>query len=101
MKNLNKTIERVLNDEGDVRAATAPFQAEFPYEREEEAQVTRREFCNFLGLTSAALFLGAGGFAAKAALDARTTESFSAAHLSGAETHEPNSAFNIKITSAT
>ena len=42
----------------DVRTATAPYQSEFPYERDEEAQVTRREFCNFLGLTSAALFLG-------------------------------------------
>jgi len=48
-----------LSDESDVRAATEPFQAEFPYERDEEAQVTRREFCNFLGLTSAALFAGA------------------------------------------
>ncbi len=71
--NLSETIKRVIDDErrsdeNDVRAATAPFQAEFPYERDEEAQVTRREFCNFLGLTSAALFLGAGGFAAKAAL---------------------------------
>jgi nitrite reductase/ring-hydroxylating ferredoxin subunit len=101
MKNLNKTIERMLNDEGDVRAATAPFQAEFPYEREEEAQVTRREFCNFLGLTSAALFLGAGGFAAKAALDARTTESFAAAHVAGAETLEPNSALNFNFPTAT
>ena len=63
------------SDESDVRAATAPFQAEFPYEREEETQVTRREFCNFLGLTSAALFVGAAGFAAKATLDARKSES--------------------------
>ena len=37
-------------DERDVRAATAPYQADFPYERDDEAQVTRREFCNFLGL---------------------------------------------------
>ena len=29
---------------------------DFPYDRDEEAQVTRREFCNFLGLTSAASF---------------------------------------------
>jgi len=35
-----------ISDESDVRAATAPFQAEFPYERDEEAQVTRRcEHC--------------------------------------------------------
>ena len=63
-----------LSDESDVRASTAPFQAEFPYERDEEAQVTRREFCNFLGLTSAALFIGATGFATKAAFDAREVE---------------------------
>ena len=46
-----------MSDESDVRVATAPYQKDFPYERGEEAQVTRREFCNFLGLTSAALFL--------------------------------------------
>src|SRR5205809_907942 len=99
-KNLSQTIARVLNredpvDERDVRAATAPYQADFPYERDEEAQVTRREFCNFLGLTSAALFLGASGFAAKAALDARQTESFVPARVDGAEALEPNSALNF------
>jgi len=95
MKNLNETIQRVLRDEDDVRAATAPFQAEFPYERDEEAQVTRREFCNFLGLTSAALFLGTGGFAAKAALEAGASESFLAAQIAGAEALAPNSSLNF------
>ena len=70
-------------------------QEEFPYERDEEAQVTRREFCNFLGLTSAALFLGTGGFAAKAAIDARESESFAAAQIAGAETLGPNSSLNF------
>jgi nitrite reductase/ring-hydroxylating ferredoxin subunit len=98
--NLSETIKRVIDhetrsDENDVRAATAPFQAEFPYERAEEAQVTRREFCNFLGLTSAALFLGAGGFAAKAALDARKSESFVAAQIIGADALAPNSSLNF------
>ncbi len=96
---LVKTIKQVLtedrSDENDVRAATAPFQADFPYEREEEAQVTRREFCNFLGLTSAALFLGSRWFAAKAALDARKSESFAAARIDGAETLAPNSSLNF------
>lgn len=95
MKNLNETIKQVLSDESDVRAATAPFQADFPYDREEEAHVTRREFCNFLGLTSAALFLGAAGFAAKAALDARKSESLSAARIDGAEALAPNSSLNF------
>jgi Rieske Fe-S protein len=84
-----------MSDENDVRAATAPYQAEFPYERDEEAQVTRREFCNFLGLTSAALFVGAAGFAAKAKLDARESEPLSAAHIEGAETLAPNSSLNF------
>jgi len=84
-----------MADENDVRAATAPYQAEFPYERDEEAQVTRREFCNFLGLTSAALFAGAAGFATKAALDARASESLPAAHIEGAETLAPNSSLNF------
>ena len=84
-----------LSDENDVRAATAPFQAEFPYERDEEAQVTRREFCNFLGLTSAALFVGAAGFAAKAALDARESVSLPVARIDGAETLAPNTSLNF------
>lgn len=99
-KNLSDTIKRVvaneeLSDESDVRAATAPFQAEFPYERDGEAQVTRREFCNFLGLTSAALFVGTAGFAAKAALDARKSEVLTAARIDGAEVLEPNSSLNF------
>lgn len=100
MSKINETIKRVLSDESDVRAATGPFQNEFPYERDEEAQVTRREFCNFLGLTSAALFIGAGGFAAKAAIDARNTESLTAARIDGAETMAPNSALNFNYPAA-
>ena len=61
MSKLADTIHRVLSDEADVRAATEPYQKDFPYDRSDEAQVTRREFCNFLGLTSAALFVGAAG----------------------------------------
>ncbi|MFY9620562.1 MAG: Rieske 2Fe-2S domain-containing protein [Pyrinomonadaceae bacterium] len=93
--NLGETIKRVLSDENDVRAATAPYQAEFPYDRSDEAQVTRREFCNFLGLTSAALFVGAVGFAAKGALDSRKTETLAPARIQGAETLAPNSALNF------
>lgn len=102
MNRLNETINRVMagdrtreSDERDVRAATAPYQAQFPYRRDEETHVTRREFCNFLGLTSAALFLGAGGFAAKAALDSRKETTFAAARVEGAEAMGPNSALNF------
>lgn len=84
-----------LSDEDDVRAATAPFQAEFPYERVEEAQVTRREFCNFLGLTSAALFVGTGGFAVKSVIEASESESFAAAQIEGAEALAPNTSLNF------
>jgi Rieske Fe-S protein len=94
--NLNDTIKRVLADEDDVRLATAPHQQDFPYDREEEAQVTRREFCNFLGLTSAALFMGAAGFAGKAAIDARYTESFTPAKIQGAEALAPGSALSFR-----
>jgi nitrite reductase/ring-hydroxylating ferredoxin subunit len=93
---LKKTIRSVLADENDVRAATAPHQADFPYDRDEEAQVTRREFCNFLGLTSAALFVGATGFAVKAAIDARTTETFTPLRIEGAETLSPGTALNFR-----
>jgi Rieske Fe-S protein len=84
-----------LSDESDVRRATAPFQADFPYERNEEAQVTRREFCNFLGLTSAALFAAAAGFAAKGALDARESPAFAGAEIEGAEALAPNASLNF------
>ncbi|HET9787183.1 MAG TPA: Rieske (2Fe-2S) protein, partial [Pyrinomonadaceae bacterium] len=75
-------------------------QRDFPYDREEEAQVTRREFCNFLGLTSAALFVGAAGFAGKAALDARTTQYFSPSKIEGAEALAPGSALNFHYPTA-
>jgi Rieske Fe-S protein len=88
-------MTKKLSDENDVRAATAPFQAEFPYERDQEAQVTRREFCNFLGFTSAALFVGAAGFATKAALDARESESLAPAVINGAEVLAPNTSLNF------
>ena len=96
-RNISETIKSVLSDESDVRAATAPYQAEFPYERDEEANVTRREFCNFLGLTSAALFVGAAGFAAKAALDARKSESLTPAIINGADALAPNSSLNFNF----
>ena len=87
-----------MSDESDVRVATAPYQKDFPYERGEEAQVTRREFCNFLGLTSAALFLGAAGFAGKAALEARKTPAIAPARIDGAESLAPNSALNFHFS---
>jgi len=90
---MTKDISR--KDESDVQRATAPFQAEFPYERDEEAQVTRREFCNFLGLTSAALFVGAAGFATKAAIDSRKSETLLSAQIDGAETLAANSSLNF------
>ncbi len=99
-KHLSETIKRVIQDESDVSAATAAYQAEFPYERDEEAQVTRREFCNFLGLTSAALFVGAAGFAAKATLDARESVSLPVAPIGGAETLAPNSSLNFSYPTA-
>jgi Rieske Fe-S protein len=86
------------SDERDVRLATEPQQHDFPYDRSEEAQVTRREFCNFLGLTSCALFAGAAGFAGKAAIDARAAgpdASFTPMRIDGAEALAPNSALNF------
>ena len=92
---LSNAINNVLSDEQDVRSATAPYQAEFPYERDEEAQVTRREFCNFLVLTSTALFVGAAGFSAKAAIEARETPRFLPMPIDGASALQPGSALNF------
>ncbi|HCA60133.1 MAG TPA: Rieske (2Fe-2S) protein [Blastocatellia bacterium] len=89
-----------VSEESNVRAATAPYQAEFPYERDSEAQVTRREFCNFLFLTSSALFVGAAGFAGKAAYDARTPAKFTPAKIDGAMSIEPGSALNFSYPTA-
>ena len=84
------------HDEADVRAATAPHQIDFPYDREEEAQVTRREFCNFLGLTSAALFVGAAGFSTVAAIDARRVSTFTPLKIEGAELLAPGTSLNFR-----
>ena len=82
--------------ERDVRRAVAPHQHDFPYERGEEAHVTRREFCNFLALTSTALFVSAAGFAGKAAFDSGGAESFEPRRIEGAEALAPGSALNFR-----
>ena len=91
-QDLHSAIGKVLSDEDDVRVATAPYQAEFPYERDEESQVTRREFCNFLFLTSSALFLASAGFAGKLAYNAGFEQSFTPMKIEGSEALAPGSA---------
>jgi nitrite reductase/ring-hydroxylating ferredoxin subunit len=93
--NLSNAIERVLSDESEVREAIAPFQKEFPYDRDDEANVTRREFCNFLFLTSSALLVSSAAFAGKATYDARQTREFTAMKIDGAETLQPGSSLNF------
>ena len=101
----NKTVERiiaedrdgenVISDERDVRMATSSYQHEFPYERDEEAEVTRRQFCGFLFLTSSALFVSAGAFAAKAAYDAQNPPTYSPMKIDGAAELQPGEAMNF------
>src|SRR5215207_10148410 len=91
-----KVINEILSDEGDVRAATAPHQHDFPYDRGEEAQVTRREFCNFLALTSTALFASAAGFAGKAMFDRSRAPQYAPAKVEGAEKLLPCSSLNFR-----
>src|SRR4030095_3317790 len=93
---LSETIEKVLSDESDVREATAAYQAEFPYERDDEAQVTRREFCNFLFLTSTTLFVSAAGFAAKSVYDGRTVREFAPMNIEGATELRPGNSLNFR-----
>lgn len=92
---LAEAIDKVLSDERDVRVATAPYQAEFPYERDEEASVTRREFCNFLFLTSTALFLGSAGFAAKLAYTSSSEAALPQQKIPDSETLQPGQALNF------
>lgn len=94
--NLSNAIENVLSDERDVRAATAPHQAEFPYERDDEAQVTRREFCNFLFLTSSAMLVGTAGFAGKSAYDARIVPVYTPLKIEGASNLQPGMSLNFR-----
>ncbi|HEY7913000.1 MAG TPA: Rieske (2Fe-2S) protein [Blastocatellia bacterium] len=95
-KKIYESADGELSDERDVRRAIAPHQHDFPYERGEEAQVTRREFCNFLALTSTALFVSTAGVAGKAALDRRDEQSFSPMKIEGAEALAPGSALNFR-----
>ena len=92
---LSAAIENVMSDERDVRSATASFQAEFPYEREDESEVTRREFCNFLFITSSALLASSAGFAAKAAYDSQKTPQFAPLRVDGAGAMRPGTALNF------
>lgn len=94
--NLSEAIEKVMSDERDVREAVAPYQHEFPYDRDEEGQVTRREFCNFLFLTSSALFVGAAGFAGKSVYDARVEPQFAPLKIAGAGELKPGAALNFR-----
>jgi Rieske Fe-S protein len=93
---LSETINKVLSDESDVQLATEPYQAEFPYEHDEEAQVTRREFCNFLFLTSSALFLGSAGFAGKLAYNSSFEQTFAPMKIDGSEALTPGTAINFR-----
>lgn len=95
-KKLDAVIEKVLSDESDVREAVSSHQRDFPYERDEEAQVTRREFCNFLAITSTALFISAGGFATKALYDSQFTETLPAMEIEDAVGLKPGEALNFR-----
>ena len=94
--NLGATIEKVLSDERDVREATSSHQRDFPYERDEEAQVTRREFCNFLAVTSTSLFIAAGGFGTKAIYDSQFTETFPQLNIEDASNLTPGESLNFR-----
>lgn len=101
-----KTIQRVLaadqeatneiSDESNVREAVSSHQQEFPYNRAEEGEVTRREFCNFLFLTSSALFLSAAGFAGKAVYDAKAERQFAPMKIEGAAQLPVGAALNFR-----
>lgn len=97
-KDLSEAIRRYRSNEENVRAATAENQHDFPYDRNDEAQVTRREFCNFLALTSTALFVGAAGFAAQSVV--RGQPSTTEMKVTGAELLMPGSSLNFHYPTA-
>ena len=89
-----------ISGESNVQSATASYQAEFPYERDEEAQVTRREFCNFLFLTSGALFLGSAAFAGNSIYESRNAKQYAPAKIEGAEALAPGTSLNFNFPQA-
>jgi len=89
-----------ISGESNVQSATASYQAEFPYECDDEAQVTRREFCNFLFLTSGALFLGSAAFAGKSIYESRSAKQYSPVKIDGAEALAPGKSLNFTYPSA-
>jgi hypothetical protein len=92
----NVAVDGKVSGEQDVRQAIATHQRDFPYERGEEAQVTRREFCNFLAITSTALFVSSAGLSANAVLDARDPTSYEPKKIEGAENLAPDSSLNFR-----
>jgi Rieske Fe-S protein len=98
---INEIIETDRSDERDVRAATESHQAEFPYDRDSEAQVTRREFCNFLFLTSTALMVGSAGFAGVSAYEAQAETKYGSLKIEGAENLKIGSALNFRFPTTT
>ncbi|MEZ5344219.1 MAG: Rieske (2Fe-2S) protein [Pyrinomonadaceae bacterium] len=95
-KDLGEAIDKVLSDESDVREATSTHQNDFPYERDAEAQVTRREFCNFLAITSTALFVASGGFGTKAIYDSQFIETFPPMSIDDAASLKPGESLNFR-----
>lgn len=99
-RKLDSTIEKILDeersDERDVRRAVSSHQKDFPYERDEEAQVTRREFCNFLAITSTALFISTGGFVTKAMYDSSVAKALPHVRIDDADTLKPGESLNFR-----
>ncbi len=95
-----ETIKRVLSDDQNVSAAAAANQQEFPFERDEEAQVTRREFCNFLAITSSALFLSVAAFGAKSIAESNSDEDFPSQLIEGGSTIRAGEALNFRYPTA-
>jgi nitrite reductase/ring-hydroxylating ferredoxin subunit len=92
----NDAVDGKISGEQEVRRAIATHQHDFPYQRGDEAQVTRREFCNFLAITSTALFVSSAGLAAKAALDERDPTTYEPKKIEGSDNLAPDSSLNFR-----
>lgn len=98
-RDFQNTVNEILSDESDVRSASESYQAEFPYELEREFQVTRREFCNFLFLTSSALFLGSAATGAKLLMRSTAEPALVPQKISGAGDLQPGASINFAFPS--
>ena len=98
---LSETINRVLSDERDVREATAPHQAEFPYDRDEEARSPAVSLQFSVSNLEDALLLSARGSRENRFMTTSCISRFAPMNIEGASELQPGNSLNFFIRTKT